>query len=570
MLDLLISGGELVDGTGAVRRRADVGIRNGRIVAVGSIDEPSSRVLDADGQIVAPGFIDVHTHLDVQGFWDQTLSPSPLHGVTSVIGGNCGFTVAPLNEREAGFLMRMLARVEGMPLATLESGVPWDWRSTEEFFARIPPLSINAGFKVGHSAVRRVAMGEEASTRQATEAEIREMQQLVRESLSAGALGFSSTWSPTHNDDAGNPVPSRFADTRELVELAGVCRDFPGTSLEFLPQQAVAEFDPRNVDVMTQMSSAAQRPLNWNMLTVSAAALQNALAKLTLADHAQARGGRVVALTLPITIMGRFSFATGFALEALPGWNRLFSLNEEARLASLLDPVERRSLNELSQQNGPFRHIAQWTDKVIAETVSPENKKFEGRLVGDIAREQNKEPFDALLDIVCADQLRTTFTNRPPDETRADWAARVQVWRDKRAVIGASDAGAHLDFLGTFNYTTRLLQVAVREEQAIPLEEAVHLLTEVPAGLYGLRDRGTITPGAFADITVFDEQTVGSEPLSMRKDLPGGAARLYAASTGVSTVVVHGTPIIENGEFNDARPGTLFHAGRDTVTPPLV
>jgi N-acyl-D-aspartate/D-glutamate deacylase len=569
MLDLVIKGGEVVDGSGGPRRRADVGIQDGRVVEIGDIDDHGRRTIDAEGCVVAPGFVDVHTHLDVQCFWDSTLSPSPLHGVTTVIGGNCGFTVAPLSPSEADFLMRMLARVEGMPLTTLERGVPWDWKSTAEYFDRLPPLAVNAGFMVGHSAVRRVVMGEEASERTATEDELDAMRRLVREGLAAGAMGFSSTWSSTHNDANGVPVPSRWADGEELIALAAECRQFPGTSLEFLPEIAKAEFNQHNVDVMTRMSLEAQRPLNWNVLTVTARSLPGALAKLSASDAARQRGAKVVALTMPMTIMARFSFATGFILDALPGWDDFIALPPEQRLHRLRDPAERRRLNDLAQQPGPFRHVARWDEKVIAETFAPQNKGFEGRTVGQIADEQGKDPFDALADIVCADELRTLFTSSPPVETAEDWQARAQVWRDPRAVIGASDAGAHLDFLGTFNYTTTLLQEGVREHQAITLEEAVRLLTDVPARLYGLRDRGRLAEGCLADVVVFDETTVGSSPLAMRTDLPGDASRLYASATGIKHVLVNGTQIVEGDAFTDARPGTLLRSGRDTVTPAI-
>jgi N-acyl-D-aspartate/D-glutamate deacylase len=569
MLDVLIKAGEVVDGSGGPRRRADVGIRDGRVVEIGGIDEKGRRTIDAEGCVVAPGFVDVHTHLDVQGFWDSTLSPSPLHGVTTVIGGNCGFTVAPLSPSEADFLMRMLARVEGMPLIALEQGVPWDWKTTAEYFDRLPPLAVNAGFMVGHSAIRRVVMGEQASERAAKEDELEAMRHLLRDGLSAGALGFSSTWSSTHNDANGVPVPSRWADGEELIALAAECRQFPGTSLEFLPEISRAEFSEHNVDVMTRMSVQAQRPLNWNVLTVTARSLPAALAKLGASDTARQHGAKVVALTMPMTIVARFSFATGFVLDALPGWDEFIALPPEERLRRLHDPAERRRLDDLAQQPGPFRHVARWDDKVIVETFAAENKRYEGRTVGQIAAEQGKEAFDALADIVCADELRTLFTNPPPVETAEDWQARAQIWQDPRAVIGASDAGAHLDFLGTFNYTTTLLQQGVREQQAIPLEQAVRLLTDVPARLYGLRDRGRLAEGALADVVIFDETAVGTGPLAMRTDLPGDAGRLYASATGIKHVLVNGSPIVEGEAFTDARPGTLLRSGRDTVTPSI-
>ena len=236
MLDVLIAGGRVVDGTGAPARSADVGLRDGRIAAIGTIDEPAARTVDASGRIVSPGFVDVHTHYDAQVFWDGTLSPSCYHGVTSVVGGNCGFSIAPLSPDAGGYLMRMLARVEGMPLESLQEGVPWDWSSFGEYLDRLEgKLAVNAGFMVGHSALRRVVMGERAVGHEATQQELDAMLALLRASLAEGGLGFSSTISPTHNDGEGQPVPSRHASRDEMIALARAVRDFPGTTIEFLP-----------------------------------------------------------------------------------------------------------------------------------------------------------------------------------------------------------------------------------------------------------------------------------------------------------------------------------------------
>src|SRR5689334_7266443 len=236
MLDMIIRGGTVVDGTGAPGRVADVGISNGRITAIGTIDDTATRTIDAQGKVVAPGFIDIHTHYDAQVFWDTTLSPSPLHGVTTVIGGNCGFTIAPLAPEHGDYLMRMLARVEGMPLDALAAGVPWDWTSFGEYLDRIDgTLAPNAGFLVGHSTIRRVAMGERATKGEATEADLDAMRTLLHASLEAGGLGFSSSWARTHNDAAGDMVPSRYASEDEIISLCSVVREHPGTTLEFIP-----------------------------------------------------------------------------------------------------------------------------------------------------------------------------------------------------------------------------------------------------------------------------------------------------------------------------------------------
>ena len=569
MMDIAIRGGEVVDGTGSPRRRADVGIDGGRVVTIGRIDDDAARTIDASGMVVAPGFVDVHTHYDAQVFWDPTLSPSCLHGVTTVVGGNCGFTVAPLDDQAADYLMRMLARVEGMPLESLEVGVPWDWRTTGEYLERLEGrLSLNAGFMVGHSSLRRVVMGKAATERRATPDELATMKSLLHDGLAAGGLGFSSTLAQSHTDADGNPVPSRHAAPEEIVELAGICREHPGTSLEFLPHAGRA-FPHAVVDLMAAMSVAAQRPLNWNIIQVRADNLEEVHQKLDASDVARRRGGKVIGLLMPMRVESRFNFASGFVLDMLPGWEQPLALPLPERLDLLADPTQRRRLEELAAQPSEAAHLADWGRYEIREAFTPETKRYMGRRVSDIARDEGKRAFDALLDVVCADRLRTTFGFPVDADTDADWEARATVLRDPRIVVGASDAGAHLDMLGTFNYPTMLLAQAVREQQVLSLEEAVRLLTQAPALLYGLAGRGVLAPGAHADVVIFDEAAVGSEPLAAKADLPGGASRLYAGSTGVQCVLVNGETIVSNGTVTDRRPGTVLRSGRDTFTPSL-
>ncbi len=567
MLDILIRGGEVVDGSGSPRRRADVGISNGRIVAVGKIDDAACRTIDAEGRIVAPGFIDVHTHYDAQVFWDPYLTPSILHGVTTVIGGNCGFTIAPLVSSEADYLCRLLAKVEGMPLEALQHGLPWDWTTSEEFFDRLDGrLGINAGFMVGHSTMRRVVMGPASTERAATTDELEAMRRLLVAGLEAGGFGFSSSWGGAHNDPDGVPVPSRAADRDELIILASVCRDFEGTALEFIPSGVSWAEGSR---LMADMSAAAGRHLNWNLLRVSASMYDDAQEKLEAGSLAKAAGGRVVALTMPKPLLMRYCFRMAFLLDTIPGWAGPMNLPLEDKLALFRDPVRRRELEELSTAPGKQSMHAVWATRRIEETFSPSTKTYEGRVVGDIAAEEGKRPFEVLADIACADDLRTVFTNIPPEPTDADWAAQRAVWRDDRALIGGSDAGAHLDFLSTFNLQTWFLGHVVRDRQVISLEEAVHHFTGAPAALYGLRDRGRLAEGAWADVVVFDERTVGSQREHTRFDLPGGAGRLYADPIGIERVLVNGVEVVADGELDDARPGRLLRSGRDSYTPAL-
>jgi N-acyl-D-aspartate/D-glutamate deacylase len=567
MLDVRIRGGRVVDGTGAPARDTDVAIRDGRIAEIGATREAARVEIDAAGRVVCPGFVDVHTHYDAQVFWDGTCSPSCYHGVTTIVGGNCGFSIAPLSQQAGAYLMRMLARVEGMPLESLEAGVPWDWSSFGEYLDRLEGrLAVNAGFMVGHSALRRVVMGERAVGHAANAAEQAALVDLLRCSLAEGGLGFSSTISPTHNDAEGQPVPSRHATREELLALARAVRDFPGTTLEFLP--GVGLFDDEKKQLMTELSLAARRPLNWNVLVPSAGNEEMIAAQLSASDHARARGAEVVALTVPQAMTVRLNLRTGFIFDALPGWAELFRLPLDARKRRLADEAVRRELdaNAKSERAGLLRGLARWENMRIVEAFTPETKRWEGKTVGDLARETGRNPFDAMLDLALADDLRTSFMPPGAGDRAEDWAVRGRVWRDDRTVIGASDAGAHLDMIDTFAVPTQVLGNGVRRHGVIGLEEAVRQLTDVPARLYGLRERGRLAPGWRADAVVFDPERIGCGPTYTRFDLPAGAGRLYADALGVDHVLVNGVEIVREGKHTGAWPGTVLRSGRDTQT----
>jgi len=567
MLDVLIRNATVVDGTGSPPRRGDLAIRDGRVAVVGATGEPARRVVEADGLVAAPGFVDIHVHYDAQLMWDPTASPSPLHGVTTVVGGNCGFTIAPLAEAHADYLMRMMARVEGMPLEALRAGLTWDWGSFADWLDRLDGrLAVNAGFLVGHSAIRRVVMGEAAVGATADGDQVAEMARVAHQAMAAGALGLSSSLAPTHNDGDGNPVPSRHATHEELLALAETVRDHAGTTVEFIP--AVGPFSEEVVELMAAMSLAANRPLNWNLLGVNAASPALHEGQLAASDRAAERGACVVALTLPDLMRLRLNLSTGFVLDALPGWADLFRLPIEERTRALADTPLRSRLREgaASPEAGPIGAMCNWAQMEITETFSPDNDGLAGRRIGDLAAERGKEPFDALVDIALADGLRTSFAPPALGADEKSWQVRARVWRDPRTVLGGSDAGAHLDMQCNATYTTALLGQSVRERALLPLEEAVRQLTDVPARLYGLRGRGRIAEGWQADLVLFDPQRIGPGPVHTRVDLPGGAARLYAEAEGIDRVFVNGTEIVAEGTFTGALPGTLLRSGRDTET----
>jgi N-acyl-D-aspartate/D-glutamate deacylase len=564
--DLLLRGGTLVDGTGAPATVADVAVRDGRIVAVGTDATAlgGTRVLDVGGRVVAPGFVDLHTHYDAQLLWDPTASPSPRHGVTTVLGGNCGFGLAPADGANTDYLARLMARVEGIPLPALEAGVPWSWRDFGGYLDHLDAggVAVNAGFLAAHCALRREVMGADATGNEATDAQVEAMQALLRGALDAGAMGFSSSQAPTHNDGNGDPVPSRFASRDELVALAGVLGPYAGTQLELIIPGCLNGFTDDEVDLMVALCLAADSPLNWNVLGVSATG--NYEHQLAASSAAAERGARVVALTIPQSMRIRLSFLSGFVLDGLPGWSDVLGAPVPERLGLLSDPEVRARLDAQahSAAAGVLANLARWERFTLAETFAPETAAYEGRTVADVATERGVAPFDALLDVVVADGLRTGLRPELPREDDATWQARAAVWQDPRAVVGASDAGAHLDMFCMAGYSTFLVGPAVRDLGLLSLETAVQLLTDEPARLYGLAARGRIEAGAHADLVVFDPATVGPGRERTLDDLPGGASRLVVESQGVERVLVAGTEIVADDEFTGATPGTVLRRGR--------
>jgi N-acyl-D-aspartate/D-glutamate deacylase len=568
MLEILIRGGLVVDGSGDPAREADVALEGGRIARIGRIDEPARETIEAAGRVVAPGFIDVHTHYDAQAFWDPMLSPSSFHGVTTVVGGNCGFSIAPLSPGAGEYLMRMLARVEGIPLESLREGVPWDWTSFGDYLAGLDGrLAVNAGFMVGHSALRRVVMGERAVGHEATPVELEAMNALLRGSLAEGGLGFSSTRSVAHNDADGQPVPSRHASLEELYSLCRTTRDFPGTSVEMLP--GTETFTEEDKEILTQMSLHANRPVNWNLVTPRSDMPDVVVNQLSASDYAAERGAVVLALTVPQELSGRVNLLTGFAFDAIPRWAEVLRLPVEARKKALADPAVREELRRGGEEQGPgpLKALTRWAQIDVQETFEPENHRWQGRKVGDVAAERGIDPLDAMLDLSLSEGLRTSFGSPTEGQTDPEsWRMRAESWTDPRTIVGASDAGAHLDMMDTFAFSTQLLGRGFREMDLISVEEAVRQLTDVPARLYGLRERGRLEEGWRGDVVVFDPERVGKGPTHTRYDLPAGAGRLYAEAEGIEHVLVNGREIVREGSETGARPGTILRSGRDTET----
>jgi N-acyl-D-aspartate/D-glutamate deacylase len=573
MLDLVIRGATIVDGTGAPARPGDLGIADGRIVAVGppgTVDDEAAETFDATGLVVTPGFVDPHTHYDAQLFWDPAASPSNVHGVTSIVAGNCGFTLAPLRPGDGDYLRRMMARVEGMPLAALENGVDWSWEGFDQYLDRLDGggIGVNAGFMVGHCALRRYVMGADAVGKPASAEQVDEMVALLHQALDAGGLGFSTTLSSTHSDGDGQPVASRHATTDELLALCKAVGEHEGTVLEGAFEGGLDKFSDDEIELVADMAAAAGRSINWNVLTVDSAVPERVPRQLSAADVAAGKGGRVVALTMPVLVPMNMSFGTFCALFLIPGWGDVLRLPVDEKRAALADPEVRARMaaQAQSEEAGVFRRLTDWARYVVGDTYSAANEGLQGRVVEDIAAERGADAFDTLVEIVGADDYRTILWPMPTDNDDASWAMRKEVWSDPRAMLGGSDAGAHLDRMCGATYTTRLLADCLRGRKLATLERAVQMLTDEPARLFGLVDRGRIAEGFHADLVVFDPETVGAGHARLVADLPGGSARLTAEAEGVVRVYVGGVVTVVDNAGTGATPGRVLRSGKDTRT----
>jgi N-acyl-D-aspartate/D-glutamate deacylase len=570
MLDLLIQGGLVADGSGAPAERKDVGVVNGRIVVVGSGDDGAKATIDADGLVVAPGFVDLHSHYDAQLFWDPTLSPSPLHGVTTAVSGNCGLTLAPAAPGDREFLTRLLSRVEAIPVEALLAGVTYEWESFAELLDVIEakPLALNIGFMVGHSAIRRAVMGSAASTDKASPEQIEAMRALLGAALAAGGFGFSTANVATQVDGDGRPTPPNLADPGEFIALAAECGLHPGTSIEFIPGSFLSGFSDDDVELMADMSAAANRHLNWNTPLINRAVPDLYERQLRASDVAKQRGGRVVPMFMPQNGPLRHDFKEAYVYRAVPGWADLFALEGEARIAALKDPATRAHLKASvdAETQGLAVVVRNWATYEVNDVADPALANLLGRNIGDLAAERGVSPFDAMLDIVVEAKLDVGFVRYqyPGD----DWTtkARLDVLKDSRVVLGASDAGAHGEMMVGADFPTRCIGELVRDKQIFSLEEMIHQFCDVPAQLYGLKDRGRVEPGMWADLVVFDLDRIGAGPMKTVRDLPAGAARLTTESTGVEHVLTRGTEVVQHGTFTGDLPGGLLRSGRDTVT----
>jgi N-acyl-D-aspartate/D-glutamate deacylase len=468
-----------------------------------------------------------------------------------------------LKDRDADYTRRMMAQVEGMPLTALELGVPWNWESFGEYLDALDgSIAVNAGFMVGHSALRRYVMGEDFS-REAMPEELERIVTLFGQSVDDGGLGLSTSRSSTHIDGDGQPVPSRWASEGELLRLCGVLADRDGTSLELITEGCIGRFNDDEVEFLAKMSTLANSPLNWNVLSASAAEAERVGHQLGPSRRAREVGGRVVALTMPVFADQNMSFLTYCALWIIPGWRDILNVEVPERIRRLRDP-EVRARMLASAKGSILERLADFSNYMIGDVFSEVNEPYRNRVVGQIAAEKGEDPFTTIVDIVAADELRTVLWPLPASDGDADWKLRQELWGDPDVLLGGSDAGAHLDRMLGSAYPTRFLADCLRGRRLVSMPRAVQLMSDIPARLFGLTGRGRIAEGYQADLVLFDPETVGSSPTRTAFDLPGDNKRLLADPIGVKTVLVNGIQTLTDGNPTADSPGIVLRSGRHT------
>ena len=560
--DLVIKNGALIDGSGLPRYRADVAVRHGRIVATGRIRERAREVIDADGLVVAPGFIDGHTHMDAQVFWDPLGTCSCWHGVTTVVMGNCGFTLAPCSASRKHLVVRNLERAEDIAAEAMAAGIEWTWTTFPEFLDCLDglPKGINYAGYLGHSALRTHVMDERAFEQAATENDLRAMERELRDAIRAGAIGFTTSRSPIHETPDGRPVASRLATWDEVRRLVAVMGDLNAGIFELAGEAVGRELsDPvafRDYHVrLRDLAVETGRPVTWgNFSRLEAPDVWRRY--LDLLDETAAAGGRMFAQVHSRGLNVVLSFKTQLPFDHLPAWKPFRALALAEQRQRLRDPETRRRLiagaherperRALGTEARPFPY--EWI--FLYDTVAGPH-----RTVAEIARERGVDPAEAMIDLALERDLERFFVHPVANE---DQDAVLEMMRHPRAVVTFSDSGAHVSQIIDSSLQTHLLSHWVRAKQAFTLEQAVRMLTLVPATYWGFADRGLVREGFVADLIVFDPDTISPEMPEVVNDLPAGARRLVQRATGITATIVNGEVLLRDGKHTGALPGQLL------------
>jgi N-acyl-D-aspartate/D-glutamate deacylase len=556
--DLLVKNGRIIDGSGRPAFHGDVGVAKGKIVELGRLDGPAKRTIEADGRVVAPGFVDNHCHYDAQVLWDPLCTYSCHHGATTVIIGNCSLALAPVKADEREKLAGMLSYVEAIPMDVLQAGVPWNWETFPEYMRAIGQrLGVNVGTLIGHSAVRLYAMGKDASERDATDAELAAMRRVVREAIDAGALGLSLTRNMNHFDISGQRIPAACAPESEMFALADVLRE-AGTGVI----QCGGGTNPEMKDrLLSRISQACGRPVMYNTLLEQARQPGRWKKHLAHVEQVVSEGLRAIPLCNPGSIVNRFTMKNCQVFRSMPTWLPILQGPDEQKLIAYRDPATRAKLRaEVDAPLGPDSTFSKrWDMMVVEETKLPKNHGLRGRHIAEIAEKQGKHPVDAFLDLALEEELETVYSL---GEINMDTEAVAQILSSPYAVVGLSDGGAHVQFHSNVSNPTRLLGYWVREKQIMSLELAVRRLTFDSATAFGIYDRGLLQPGMAADLVVFDPDTVRPVAEDVVHDFPSDGWRMRELAEGIHYTVVNGEVLLEKGTHTGNLPGRVLTNAR--------
>jgi N-acyl-D-aspartate/D-glutamate deacylase len=549
----------VVDGTGLPAFSADVAIRDGRIAKIGRVTEDSRRTLDADGLVVCPGFIDVHTHYDVQLDWDPLATPSCFHGVTTVLTGNCGFTLAPAKPEDVPWLAAMLSRVEGMSAEALAAGFQFAGGSFGDFWSRLEgKLGVNAGGYVGHCAVRRWVMGDDASERTARDDEIAQMQDLVRAAMREGAIGFSTSQIDIHVGGDGREVPSNHASPEEIVALASVLAEFDHGAIEIIPRSFASGYDKADRELLVRLYEVSGKPIELNLLVPMP---QHPMGWQNMLDFCREVGERGVRLHPQVTtnrLELHLRLGETFVFDEMPVWREVLTRPEPERSKRLADAEWRERLRtEWNDDQG--RAVAfDLGDLEVESVTDPRNERLVGRSVGELAVERGSDPLDTFLDLSLSEGLAMNFRTRMSDVAKQFIQHVVSTGLvDPRVMAGSSDGGAHLASFTGADYSTRLLAEWVPD--TLTLEQAVWRLSGMPASVHGLRDRGFLRVGAWADVAVFDSTTLAAGEAYLTQDFPADTRRYVVDAEGYRFALVNGELLLEDGVHTGALPGHVIN-----------